>query len=308
MDDIVKLANGKEVSWDEFSKWSGHKQYMNTINPNLGKQYSDVVRRNMSESKKEKIANGELTFKKGDDHPKSHPVSTPKGLFGSRLSAAQAYGVSLKRFSGWIKNPRFKDFKFIDDSFRDSLIKQKKREGSEVRSARAVITPLGRFDTVKSACAALEITLGTFYERLRDERYKSSYYYADGKGIGTHSAKHVGLKGGSNGSARSVMTPIGEFSTIKEAYTALKIDMTTLYKRLKDEKYDDYYYSDSNTSKPKKINKNPAKGAGNAASRAVMTPIGKFSTLREAHTALGISRPTLVSRLRDSEKKDYYYI
>ena len=308
MDNMVKLANGKEVSWDEFSKWSERKQYMNIVNPNLGKKHSDDVRRKMSEIKKEKIANGELTFKKGDDHPMSHPVSTPKGLFGSRQSAAQAYGVSLKRFSGWIKNPRFKGFKFVDDSFKDSLPEQKKREGSEVHNARAVVTPLGRFDTVKSACEALEITLGTFYERLRDERYKSLYYYADGNGIGTASANYIGLKGGSNGSARSVMTPIGEFSTIKEAYTALKIDMTTLYKRLKDEKYENYYYSDGNISKPKKINKNPAKGAGNAASRAVMTPIGKFSTLREAHTALGISRPTLVSRLRDSEKKDYYYI
>ena len=125
MDNMVKLANGKEVSWDEFSKWSERKQYMNIVNPNLGKKHSDDVRRKMSEIKKEKIANGELTFKKGDDHPMSHPVSTPKGLFGSRQSAAQAYGVSLKRFSGWIKNPRFKGFKFVDDSFKDSLPEQK---------------------------------------------------------------------------------------------------------------------------------------------------------------------------------------
>jgi hypothetical protein len=307
MDDIVKLANGTEVSWDEFSKWSSHKQFMNVVNPNLGFVHSEESRYKMSQSKREKIANGEIFFVNGDEHILSNPISTPKGVFKSKRSAAEAFGVSTKRIAGWIKNPNQQDFKYEDESFKKYLKPQVIRKGSDNKNSRAVRTPIGEFPSVTSACEALEITVGIFYDRLKDDRYKSEYYYLDGKGIKEFLGSRSGLKGGSNGSARRIMTPFGEFSSVKEAYTSLKIDMTTLYKRLSSDTHPEYYYSDGKVKKPKKINPNRAKGSTNASSKAVITPLGRFSTVKEAHTALGISRPTLINRIRDNNYGDYRY-
>lgn len=48
----VKLANGTEVSWEEFSKWSSHKQYMNLFPPSLGRQVTEEERKNRSKAQK----------------------------------------------------------------------------------------------------------------------------------------------------------------------------------------------------------------------------------------------------------------
>jgi hypothetical protein len=307
MNDFVELANGKTVAWDEFAKWSKRKQTMNIINPTLGFIHTEKSRLKMSESKREKIANGELVFAKGDDHVLSNPILTPKGIFKSKRSAAEAYGVSAQRISAWINNPNKPEFKYVDDSFKKYLTVQVKLKGKDNPNSRAVQTPLGEFPSVTSACKALGITIGIFYNRLKHNRNKSEYFYIDGKGVGDYLGSRKGLKGGSNGSARRVMTPFGEFNSVREAYIALKIDMTTLYKRLNSDDHPEYYYSDKKIKKEKKLNENRAKGSTNAASRAVITPLGRFSTIREAHTALGISRPTLINRIRDKNYVDYRY-
>lgn len=48
----VKLANGTEVNWEEFSKWSPQKQHNSLLPPRLGIPISDEERKNRSKAQK----------------------------------------------------------------------------------------------------------------------------------------------------------------------------------------------------------------------------------------------------------------
>ena len=136
MTDMIKLANGSEVSDDVFYTWSASKQY-NLLCPTrgmLGKHHSEDARAKMSDLKKGKNYTGgwnkgltvsaETRAKMSAAHKgspghtknlgKTHsaetrakiglanslahakPVMTPLGQFASTKLAAEAYGLKSK--------------------------------------------------------------------------------------------------------------------------------------------------------------------------------------------------------------------
>jgi hypothetical protein len=122
MTDMIKLANGSEVSDDVFYTWSAIKQYMNLCPPNKGKSlpaWSEerklkhsiaLTGRVFSEEHRAKIGaankgnhniGGRNKGKKMNTGAKisavlSKPVMTPLGEFPSCKLAAEAYGLKSK--------------------------------------------------------------------------------------------------------------------------------------------------------------------------------------------------------------------
>ena len=124
----------------------------------------------------------------------------------------------------------------------------------------------------------------------------------------SHKNRVYNTRGEANPMARRIMTPLGQFETLNSAAAALSISLDVLNKRSKSEKFKDYYYLDSRVKRvPRKNPSNAGKNSGVA--RRIMTPIGTFDTVREAHKALGIDVTTLYRRLGNAVKNpDYYYL
>jgi hypothetical protein len=107
---MIKLANGKEVTLDEFLSWSAAKQNTSIrppmlgkkrINNRLGKKHSaetiDKIRAAAYRTREIKIkVNAELK-------QASKPIMTPNGLFPSLTAVAQAAGVRPSTVWFWKK-------------------------------------------------------------------------------------------------------------------------------------------------------------------------------------------------------------
>jgi len=205
MNDIIKLANGKEVAWDEFSKWSATKQKSNTINPTMRK------------------------------------VQTPLGIFPSIASAALANNISAHSLRRKLNSNEFDEFRYIDNQKNSHKNRVYNTKGEANPMARRIMTPLGQFETLNSAAAALNISLDVLNKRSKSEKFKD-YYYLDSR-VKRVPRKNPSNAGKNSGVARRIMTPIGTFDTVREAHKALGIDVTTLYRRLGNAvKNPDYYY------------------------------------------------------------------
>ena len=130
--EYVILANGKKVEWDEFSKWSKIKQQHNLIPKN------------------------------------TRGVITPHGKFSSIAKASNFYGVKGGTIRDWIKNKK-NGFAYVGSLGISTNSKNTYRaSGANNKRSRAVITPFGRFDTVKDASAFLKIHSNTLRNRIRD--------------------------------------------------------------------------------------------------------------------------------------------
>jgi len=117
--DTVKLLNGAEVPWEEFSKWSSHKQIMNLVgNGSTGKHCSNEIRKQMSLMKKniprstevcKKISKNQIGISKG--RMLDLPIKTPEGIFANRRAfieklVADGYSPAYagRKLRNWIKN------------------------------------------------------------------------------------------------------------------------------------------------------------------------------------------------------------
>lgn len=115
----VKLANGKEVSWEEFAKWSPQKQHMSLIGcrGTKGHKHSDETRALISEIKKKQSPSSEMRAHlsavmkgKNTNHKKNLPIHTPNGIFANRIALKNrlvedgfAPIYAKKKIRQWIK-------------------------------------------------------------------------------------------------------------------------------------------------------------------------------------------------------------
>ncbi len=205
MSDIVKLANGKTVSWDEFSKWSTTKQMSNTINPTM------------------------------------RAVQTPLGIFDSVASAALANKLSAHALRKRLNSDAFNDFQYIGKEVNPNKNRIYNMRGENNHMARRVMTPLGKFESLDSATDALKISRDVLNKRCKSAKFED-YYYLESK-VKRKPRTNPGTSGKNSGVARKIMTPIGAFDTVREAHKALGVDVTTIYRRMGNkEKYPGYYY------------------------------------------------------------------
>ncbi|OWF65784.1 hypothetical protein B6A14_08435 [Polynucleobacter hirudinilacicola] len=91
----VKLANGTEVDWEEFSKWGAIKQHMSVIGcrGTKGFRHSEKTRKLISDIKKKQVVSAEqrahlskVMKGKYKNCKKNLPIHTPNGLFPNRIT------------------------------------------------------------------------------------------------------------------------------------------------------------------------------------------------------------------------------
>ena len=203
--EYVTLANGKKVEWDEFCQWSAVKQHQSLKPPNKGRQFSEEFKEKIRQARKNEILNGTRKIIKGGEHSNARRVSTPNGVFETLKEAAISYKVTTLTIRKWIKSGK-EGFVFNSPPRVRSLPSKKDNlSGSSNGSARAVITPSGRFGTLKEA--ALFLGIGT--KRLTNIIKKSSN--GDYRYESERCATRV------NPNSIRIMTPADEFETFTSA-------------------------------------------------------------------------------------------
>jgi hypothetical protein len=153
MNEIIKLASGKEVTWEEFSKWSSNKQH-NSLNPyrNFGPRSMETVEK-MRES----------TTLWWEERKKYVKVIAPnRGIPHSEETKRKIGLKSKERMKGVPKSEAHRE------AMREAAAKRISKKG-------VLITPIGEFIFKYSAAAALGITVATL--RTRIAKNKSEYYY-----------------------------------------------------------------------------------------------------------------------------------
>jgi hypothetical protein len=220
---------------------------------------------------------------------------TPIGEFSSNREAIKALSIKAHVFYKYlISNPSEYYVKMTDGSpvpsksrplkvpraKKPKVIREKK-----IRIYRSVITPKGEFPTIISASKAHNISKERML-RLIYNLDKSDYKFS--KEIDKDKKKY--FSSNDNKVDRKVITPKGEFRTVKEAAKFHKISEATLKKRIYDITIKDYIftkeferdklrYFNGEVKKKKKVQ---------TQIRAVITPKGRFESLSVASEAYGL--------------------
>ena len=223
----VKLANGKTVSWDEFSRWSFQKQRGCICPDNLGKlRAKSVIEKIKSTKQKNREIGDQGNLSKGGSHGRARCVLTPGGEFPTVKEAAQHYGIDGGVLINWIKRG------------------------------------------------------------VKGFAYKNKLEY------------NIRPKGTSKVNKRSisVITPEGVFASKRQVMNHFKLKRSELDLKLKTPKKSGF-----------KINNNPKKVDKNI-KFAIRTPDGEFTTLREAADFYGLSINGIKYRLESVHLPKYKYI
>jgi hypothetical protein len=233
--EFVTLANGKKVDWDEFSKWSANKQTLSITPPNKGRKFNEEFKEKIRQARKNEMLNGTRKIIKGGEHPHSRIVSTPNGMFETIKEAGVFYKVRGSTIRNWIKNGK-EGFAFSSPPpVRSAPTKKGGLSGSSNRSARAVITPRGRFGTVKEATSFLGITAGMLSHLIKRSSNGEFRYESESKGF----------KVGINPNSQRIMTPSGEFDTIASAAKHFGISLEGMRYRAKSVHKPEFYILDA---------------------------------------------------------------
>jgi len=167
----VTLANGTKVPFDEFEKWSDHRQRMYTIHPIRNVQWGVEHSEKMRKIVKGQYASGSRPKPGhlGTMNGQSLGVITPKGTFETLKAAAKAFKVEGSVIHSWVKD-RPTEFRYlnpISDEERMRLCPGK----------RAVKTPDGVFETINSAARYYGVGARTIKTWIRTMR-KDEFSYA----------------------------------------------------------------------------------------------------------------------------------
>lgn len=246
--DFVTLSNGTKVEWEEFSKWSAYKQYQSMLPNNKGKKrpQSDEARKKRADKMRMKKINGELNNVKGADHPQARKVKTPDGEFETLGAAGKYYSVSGARIREWIKRNK-QGFEFITPPLtRQSTRPKTILTGSEHKSSRAVVTPLGTFGSLKEAAQALGIPSRSLIQKIKkceNEEYK---YLTE------RDPRNVYR--GTTAIAKKVMTPDGLFESLVASCRYYKFGVSKMRSLIKSDQHPDFYFYKSELSEFGKSN------------------------------------------------------
>jgi len=139
---LVKLCNGSEVTWDEFSRWNGSRQTTalrgKRLPVDFGRKRSDIMNRG--------YAQGTI-----DKSKWQRRVMTPLGEFASIKIAAEAYGVLGQTIHWWIERSRKPGFYFLDPMLPKMRKNLNAASKAGMKSARPIMTPAGAFPTMRAA-------------------------------------------------------------------------------------------------------------------------------------------------------------
>ena len=231
--EYVTLANGNKVDWDEFSSWSAYKQNQN-INPSYkGRKCSEESKMKIRQARQNEQLNGTAQFCKGGQHPFARKVSTPNGVFETLKEAGIFYKVRGSKVREWIKKGK-DGFLFSSPlKVRNEPKKKGGLSGSNHSSARAVITPRGRFGTAKEAAFCLGISLVELRKTIKQSSNGEYRYEIESRAIRV------------NPNSIRIMTPAGEFESITAAAIHFGISFESMRNRAMSEHMPEFYILDA---------------------------------------------------------------
>ena len=222
---IVTISNGKQVPWDEFSSWSSKKQN-NALNPpakgnrmTLEKCIEISIRQRASYSA------GDLRPRRiGINNKSSKKVMTPNGEFESINAVASFYCVTRGEVCKWIKKSKSTEFYFSNPSDKSVKVST---------TRKAVLTPQGRFPTMTAAA----LHYGVDYQTVKawidgTGRYAGQFKFTENFGTDIQCKNN-----------KKVMTPQGEFESLKQAAKALGIEAGKISRWAKRRKDGEYYFT-----------------------------------------------------------------
>jgi len=228
---MIMLANGREVTFEEFSSWGGHKQKMSLFPSNKGRIFGEDFKNKVREGRKRSIELGRTKIILGGDHFAARKVRTPKGDFDSLKNAANAYSIDGGTMRTWIKKNK-EGFLFLDAPLSRKPARIKGGlSGSKNKSSRAILTPEGRFETIKEAAAFFGLSKGAFSNELK--KPNSLFKYVDNK-VSQRIFKIL--------NQRQVITPLGRFSSINSAANHYGMSSEGMRYRLNSKNWSDFYF------------------------------------------------------------------
>jgi len=213
---MVTLANGKQVSWEEFSTWSSHKQRNNLKSPADYKNWSSLdYYIQLANSQRKSISSGKkkITRNCGAASGMARAVITPHGEFPSVRAAALSYGVNISTIGNWIKNTKKDLFKY-----KFVLTEVTARAISGI--PKAIDTPEGLFPSIQAAADHYGVGRQVIQTWIRSKRF-GDFSYAD-------STQHK-----TTSSARPVNTPDGYFISIRAAANHYDVQTGTIFNWIK---------------------------------------------------------------------------
>jgi len=164
----VKLFNGTEVSWDEFARWSAHKQMMNLTPTSEAIKYGPSHCEKMRKIVKAQYENGARpkpgNF--GASNGQAKAVITPAGEFSSFQEASDYYEISRIKLKQWMKE-RPNEF-YWANTREDAAEVNLRKKGV------AVNTPEGQFSSIKAAARHFNVgerTIKTWIRGMRADEF-----------------------------------------------------------------------------------------------------------------------------------------
>jgi Helix-turn-helix domain len=169
LDKKVKLFNGKEVSWDEFSRWSAHRQMMNLTPVSENITYGVDHCHKMREIVKRSYQDGtrRANWNYGAKNGMSKAVMTPAGEFPCLTAACLYYKISITKLKEWMRNSPEEYF------YTQTEVASGAKEYS--RKGRVISTPEGVFPSIKAAARHFNVgerTIKTWIRRMRADEFK----------------------------------------------------------------------------------------------------------------------------------------
>ena len=167
----VTLRNGNKVSWDDFARWSGHRQRMALDPPTYHVSWDPDHSEKMSRIVKKSYETGtrRLNWHFGAKNGQSRAVVTPAGEFGSIAEAARYYQVRGEVLRMWIRDPDKPEFRFVAEE--DPEKRARLRPG-----ARSVRTPDGIFPSINAAAMHYGVGRRTIKTWIRGMRASEFSY------------------------------------------------------------------------------------------------------------------------------------
>lgn len=208
---MIKLNNGLEVHIDEFISWSHQKQRLLTTPLEIAREH---VAKTASKNQR--------------------AVITPLGEFTSVSLAGKAHGISDDALRRRLYNLACPEYRYAIPEPQDEAKNYFKEltRGFDKTSVK-VQTPLGIFNSIKSAAAAHNITIAALQHKFY--KNKTEYFRIEGVKPDTKIPTKRMLK---------TVTPLGVFESKKDAMIAhglSKLDFSRLFKL----KPEEYYVLDS---------------------------------------------------------------
>lgn len=279
---LITLADGSKVTLDEFVTWSAQKQGARLMPLENRKRVAYAVRTT------------------------HRPVVTPKGEFRSTRAAVIALGIhldTLKRRIFDLDNP---DYRYVTEKPEDI---NKYFHSNLTDAARKIITPIGEFPNLKLATKALGIAEATLKRLIHDTTNKSFRYAVERKADAKKKfdGKQKKLEQ-VNSNARSVLTPKGQFSSLRIAAKAHGIGDDVLRRYLFNTAYPEFKYEKEVPSDKAKYFHKVIRKAFHKQTVFVRTPKGDFDSIQLAADAYGIEWHQMNRRISSAKFSEFFKI